>query len=118
MKLTICKKICKECPFTFKSVKGWLGEVHTVDEIIEDMNRDIPFSCHLQRKDNDEDNIGQLMNGEQNVCRGYVASASCSAKQFGQHPIYGKQMRELQKEITEEDRNLVMNKWTFKKYHE
>ena len=117
MNLTICKKICKECPFTLKSAKGWLGP-HSADDIIEDMNRDIPFSCHLVRTDDQDENISKLISGEHPVCRGYIACASCSAKQFGQHPLYGKQMRELQKSITEEDINSVMNKWTFKKYHE
>lgn len=116
MKLQICAKICKECPFTINSIQGWLGP-HNAEDIIEDMNRDIPFSCHMMRSDDETDNQEKLINGEHLVCRGYIACAKRSAKQFSQHPVYGIQMLELQRQITEEDQNLVMNKWTFKKYH-
>ena len=117
MNLRICAKICKECPFSIGSAKGWLGP-HDANDIVADMNRDLPFSCHLVRGDDEQENQEKMENGEHPICRGYVASATRSAKQFGQHPYYGKQMRELQKQITEEDENQVMNKWTFLKYHD
>lgn len=116
MKLTICKKICKECPFRKDSVKGYL-DYHQPDDVLNDMNRDIPFSCHLQRKDDPDQNLEELENGTQNVCRGFVATASKSCKQFGQHPYYGQEMRKIQNEITEADKDLVMNKWDWLKHH-
>lgn len=115
--MEICKKICNECPFRVNSTKGWLGP-HNASEIIEDLNRDIPFSCHMVRGNDPLENQRKMLSGEHPICRGYIACATRSAKQFGQHSTYGKEMRRLQKEITDEDENLVMNKWTFKKYHE
>lgn len=117
MKLTICKKMCGECPFLKDSAQGYL-DYHDPQEILDDMNRDIPFSCHLQRADDPQLNAEELENGNQNVCRGYVATASKSAKLFGQHPFYGKQMRGLQDTITAADKDQVLNKWDWLKYHD
>lgn len=116
MKLEICKKICKECPFAIGSPPGWLGP-HNSQDIIEDMNRDIPFSCHLIRGDNEDENIEKMLSGQHKICRGYVSCASKSAKLFGQHPTYGIQMKSLQNEITQLDKDLVFTKWDFLKYH-
>lgn len=116
MNLKICPKICNECPFTHKAPKVWLGP-HSADEIVEAMNLDMPFSCHLVRKDDEADNIQEMPAGKQPICRGYVASASLSCKRFGQHPTYGSQMLELQRQITGDDLKQVMNKFNFKKHH-
>lgn len=117
IKLTICKKICGQCPFKTTSLQGYL-DYHTTDEILESLQLEVPFSCHLQRKDDMNTNWKEVENGTQNVCRGYIAMASKSCKLFGQHPIYGKEMLRLQKEINEEDKKEVFNKWDWKKYHE
>ncbi len=115
--MKICKAICKVCPFRKDSAQGYLGP-HTTQEILDAMQFDIPFVCHPKRLNSDEETEAAIHTGEAPICRGYVASASKSSKMFGQHPVFGKQMRELQLEITEEDKKGVMNLWDFKKYHE
>lgn len=117
MQLRICRKICSECPFKKNSLQGWLGN-HTTDSISEQINLELPFSCHMVREDNEEVNNIKLLNGEHVVCRGFIATATVSVKRFGAHPVYGEQMKKLQDEITVEDKEQVMNKWDFKKYHD
>lgn len=113
----MCKKICKECPFSIDSIQGYL-DYHTTDEILSDMSKELPFTCHLQRKENQHLNLIEMENGKQNVCRGYVATATKTAQLFGSNPFYGKEMLKLQKEITKEDKDKVFNKWSWKKYHD
>ena len=113
--MNLCKKICKECPFHKESSRGWLGH-HKIEEVMHMQQTDYPFTCHMQRKDDSV--LDDVINGEIDVCRGYVASASKSAKLFGQHPVYGQPMRELQKQITEEDKEQVLTRWEFKPHHD
>lgn len=115
--LTMCKAVCKVCPFKKDSMQGYLGP-HTTEEILDVMQFDMPFACHPQRRDDPQETEALMLKGEVQICRGYVASASKSAKMFGQHPVFGKQMRDLQLEITAEDKEVVLNRWNFKKYHD
>lgn len=117
IKLDICKKICNECPFKIGAVKGYI-DYHTPEEILEKMQFEFPFSCHLQRGDDPDENMRKIHSGEQQVCRGFVATADKSCKLFGQNPIYGKELRRLQDTITEEDLKQVYSKWDWLKYHE
>lgn len=116
MNLTICAKICRECPFSKNAIRGYL-DYHTPEEILDAMNRDLPFSCHMQRGDDPEKNMKELLAGKQKVCRGFVAAASKSCKRFGQHPYYGKEMRKLQELITDQDKEEVLTKWQWTEYH-
>lgn len=40
------KKPCEGCPFRKESAKGWLGD-YTPEQIIEHINQEIPFLCHI-----------------------------------------------------------------------
>lgn len=118
MNLTVCKKMCNECPFSKKSIKGWLGD-HTVSEITNAIQFEQLFSCHKQRTDDVLLNERQMENGKQNICRGFVLSATKSCKMFGQNPSTGAELRRLQKEVnpTEEEMESVLSKWDFEKHH-
>lgn len=110
-----CDKICNQCPFATKSLPGWLGP-HTIEEILNCMQMEGLFSCHLHR--DGETTTEQIMNGEIPICRGFLATASKSCKLFGQHPLTGSLLLKLQREITNEDKKLVMDQWEFKEHHE
>lgn len=112
--MNICKKICNECPFRKTSLNGWLGH-HDVEDIIKMQQNEYPFSCHMQRTD--ETTLEDVIVGDIDVCRGFLASASESSKLYGQHPVYGQALRALQNDITDEDKKIVMNKWDFKEHH-
>lgn len=62
MKLTVCKKVCNECPFRAKSLPGWLGS-HTVDEIQNSIQFEGLFSCHKQRGPNQSENEEKIITG-------------------------------------------------------
>ena len=119
MNLTTCKKLCNECPFSKKSLKGWLGS-HTVDEVLNSQQFEGLFSCHKQRGDDLKENERKLISGEHNVCRGYILSATVSCKMFGQNIHTGEELRRLQKENppTDEERENILTRWEFKDHHD
>lgn len=119
MELKVCKKLCNECPFTNNSLPGWLGEA-TVQETLDAMQFETLFSCHKTRQHEDPNkNLYEVMTGQQPICRGFVLSAKKSCKMFGQHPVNGAALKELQNqiELTEEEREVILTRWEFKDYH-
>ena len=117
MNLTMCKKVCKECPFSENSAPGWLGE-HTVEEVQESIQFERLFSCHLQRTEFADINQEEMESGVQNICRGFVISASKSCKRFGQNPSNGEELLKLQQRISKKEHEGILNKWDFKKHHQ
>lgn len=118
MELNVCNKVCKECPFRKKSLQGWLGS-HTVDEILNSQQFEGLFSCHMQRGDDVKENERKILSGEQDICRGYILSASLSCKLFGQNPNTGAELLRLQREnpLTDQNREDLMDRWDFDKHH-
>lgn len=118
MNLTICKKVCNECPFQKDSPPGWLGD-HSIDEILTAIQFEHLFSCHLQRSDDANVNKLEMENGRQSICRGFIMSAKVSCKRFGQNPNTGSELLKLQESIDDDDPQLknIMNKWEFKTHH-
>lgn len=114
MNLVMCKRICKECPFRTTSIKGWLGAA-TVDQTLDYQSFEGLFSCHMTRDDNVTEEA--ITEGKYPICRGFIASAVASCKQFGSHPVNGQALRELQEQITPEDKELVLTQWDFRKHH-
>lgn len=112
--MKICSKICKECPFSNKSMPGWLGP-HSIEEILDSQQFEHPFSCHMQRTE--DSSISDILTGELQICRGWVASATKSCKKFGQNPLYPG-LSELQNQIKPEELEGVLARWEFRKYHE
>ena len=119
MNLTTCKKICKECPFRKDSANGWLGN-HSIEDITHAMQYEQLFSCHMERDEDANLNKVLIEEGSQHICRGFLVSATKSCKLFGQNPDTGSELRRLQKElnITEEERESVLNKWEFIQHHD
>jgi hypothetical protein len=113
--MKVCAKICNECPFRKDAPKGWLGP-HTVEELLDAQQFEFPFSCHKLREDDSTE--ADIIQGRLKICRGFVASASASFKLFGQHPIYGKALRTLQDTITDEDKELVLDRRGFAAHHD
>lgn len=118
MNLTACKKMCNECPFHKDSPAGWLGD-HSIEEITNAIQFEQLFSCHKQRGESPALNRKEMENGDQNICRGFLLSATKSCKMFGQNPDTGKELRRLQDEleISDEERENVLSKWDFAKHH-
>ena len=117
MKLTVCTKLCSECPFSVASPKGWLGS-HTLEGVLEAQKDEGLFSCHLARKENmTSENIES---GQVKICRGYVASATKSGTVFGSHNKNGTELRRLQNLIikeAKEDGNIILSRNEFKEHH-
>lgn len=120
MKLTTCKKMCNECPFSKNSLRGWLGGF-SIEETLNAQQFEQLFSCHKQREDDEEENSRKIVNGEINICRGFILSASLSCKLFGQNPSTGKELARLQVEvkasITDDEKEMVLRRWDFPKHH-
>lgn len=118
MKLNTCKKVCQECPFRKDSASGWLGD-HTTEQIINAINFEHLFSCHMQRGEDVNVNHKAIEEGEQHICRGFLICASKSAKMFGGNPNTGSELKRLQSSLIleDEERENIMNKWEFSKHH-
>lgn len=115
--MKVCAKVCKECPFRKDSLRGWLGH-HSIDEILDSIQWEIPFSCHMTRTD--ETTNEDIIEGRTPICRGFIASANKSCKMFGQNPQFP-QLRELQKQVkseAKEDASEILAKWEFREYHD
>lgn len=80
-KLNVCAKMCNECPFSNKSLNGWLAD-YTTDDIIKFMSFDASFPCHkMIKKDLSVDEVTKAIEkGEMKLCRGYVEMLIKSAK--------------------------------------
>ncbi len=117
MNLTVCKKICLECPFSKASPKGWLGD-HSLEGVLIAQQEGKLFSCHLQRKEgmtNDD-----IENGDVKICRGYLVSASKSDITFGLDPETGKTLGELQTLVASEgleDKDTILSRQEFEEHH-
>ena len=117
MNLTVCSKLCSECPFSTASPKGWLG-FHTLDGVLEAQKKEELFSCHLARKD--EMTSDNIASGEVKICRGYIASATKSGITFGQNHKNGHELKRLQMLITKEakeDNNIILSQEEFTTHH-
>ncbi|MBL4773399.1 MAG: hypothetical protein JKX98_07290 [Alcanivoracaceae bacterium] len=117
MNLTMCSKLCVECPFSANSLKGWLG-AHTIEAVLESQLNEDLFSCHMARKD--EMTADNIESGEIKICRGYIASATKSGKFFGESDINGKELKRLQEQIIKdgkENEDIILSRDEFKEHH-
>ena len=87
-----CVKMCKECPFSNKSLPGYLGP-HKLEDIINYKNTDYPFTCHMQRGDDVFENGADQID----VCKGYI---NWSVKVA--HMFKDPELRRLQQEVVRE----------------
>lgn len=115
--MSVCKKLCNECPFSNKSLSGWLGG-YTVDDISVFHRQETSFPCHKMMTEN---NLTQteadkaIKNGSMKLCRGYVESIIKSAKSPYMNKILVQAIAEVRAEGLSEDSMAI---WDFKKYHE
>ena len=117
MKLTVCSKLCKECPFSKNARRGWLGS-HTLKGVLIAQQEEELFSCHMARKEGmSSENIES---GEIKICRGYVASATKSGITFGKSYKNGSELKRLQELIIEEaleDTDIILSRLEFAQHH-
>ena len=95
-----CAKQCKECPFSKNSMQGWLSD-YTGQDIINFMNAEASFPCHMQMTDGSldiEQTKEAIEKGEMKLCRGYVECVIKSAKS----PYKNEQLVEAIKLVKEE----------------
>jgi hypothetical protein len=105
-----CEKVCPDCPFRKDSIPGWLGP-HSMEEIMNNFTHEFAWTCHMKR-DNKSDHKTIP------VCKGFLISAKKSAHSFGKTDE-GKKLNDLiiNMTISEKEKDLVMNKFEFIKYH-
>lgn len=114
--MNICSKLCGECPFSNKSIQGYLAN-YDVDDIKNFMDSEALFPCHkmMPDEDLDQDEVQELIkNGELKLCRGYMESMIKSCKM----PKHNKTLSEaiaLVKEQGLSDKSMDIRQ--FIKYH-
>lgn len=115
--MSVCEKICNECPFSKKSISGWLGG-YEVEDFINFQRNEISFPCHKMMPKNDLTQLEvdkAIKNGEMKLCRGYVESVIKSAKSPFMNQTLIEAITYVKKQGMSED---TMPIWDFKKYHE
>ena len=103
----MCKKICKECPFSINALPGWLGP-HSVQDIMIYKNTDYHFTCHMQRVDD----INQNTSDSIDICKGYIVWATKSS-----HLFRDPELRKLQLTVSQEDKDEVLGLQEFYNKH-
>lgn len=111
-----CAKTCKECPFSNKSMSGWLSD-YTGQDILNFKNAEASFPCHMQMPDKDmsvEETQKAIDNGEMKLCRGYVEFIIKSAKRISRNEQLAKAIEEVKAEGLSEH---TMDMFEFFKHH-
>ncbi|HED35112.1 MAG TPA: hypothetical protein ENJ08_13015 [Gammaproteobacteria bacterium] len=117
MNLTVCKKICVECPFSKASPRGWLGS-HTLPDVLASQHAGKLFSCHLQRQENMTND--DIVSGQVQICRGYLVSAAKSNITLDGDAQNGADLSELQALVmdeSKEDIDSILSQQEFKEHH-
>lgn len=81
-KPVVCSKLCGECPFSNKSLNGWLAD-YTKDDILAFMQGEASFPCHMMMTEEGKtvDECKELINqGKMRICRGYTEMLIKSCK--------------------------------------
>lgn len=115
-KMKVCTKICNECPFSNKSLPGWLAD-YTVEDIKNYQRHDALFPCHLMIKGDQftQEEVSKAIEaGEMKLCRGYIESIIKSAKM----PKKGTALYEAYEVVKKQglsENSISM--WDFEKHH-
>ena len=113
--MNLCKKLCNECPFSNKSIPGWLAD-YSVEDIKELQNQEALFPCHLMIDENlsQEEAEEKIISGEMKLCRGYVESMKKSCKSPRTNKLLIEALNIVREEGVSSD---SMTIWDFMKYH-
>jgi len=117
-KVSVCPKMCKECPFSKNAMPGWLAD-YTPQDIQNYMSHEAFFPCHMMMPEGVDDmNQQQVQDaiaaGEMKFCRGYVESMIKSGKM----PYKNKALVEAYNKVKAEGVSPnTMNIFEFTKHH-
>jgi hypothetical protein len=114
--MNICSRLCNECPFSDKSINGWLAD-YKVEDFKTMMDQEVMFPCHMTMKEEDltiDEAQEKIINREIKLCRGYMESMIKSAKM----PKFNKYLLEARAKVKEEGvSDSSMSIHNFIKYH-
>lgn len=114
--MNFCKKLCNECPFSKKSLPGWLAS-YSIEDFHAMMNAEVMFPCHMLMTEGDitvEEAQEAVQSGEMKVCRGYMESMIKSAKM----PKFNKELIKYREAVKAEGLSEEsMSMFEFAKHH-
>ena len=115
-KVNLCPKICGECPFSNRSMKGFLAD-YEIEDFYKFMSSEVAFPCHMRMGEEDVDAQeaeGKISNGEMTICRGYVESLIKS----GKSPKHSEILKKAIKQVKEDGlSDKTMSIFDFQKHH-
>ena len=114
--MSVCAKLCNECPFSDKSLSGWLGG-YSFEDIQAFMRAEVSFPCHKmvdEQMDVFTANY-KVQSGEMKLCRGYVETMIKSCQRPHMNKILVEAVNQIKSEGLSEN---SMAMWDFKKHHE
>lgn len=115
-KVVVCKKLCSDCPFSKKSMAGFLAD-YTIEDFQKYMSNEASFPCHKMMSVGDksvEETHEEIKNGKMKFCRGYVESVIKSAKMPRSNDLLIKAMEIVKEDGLSED---SMDIFEFRKFH-
>ena len=79
--MRICQKMCDDCPFSRKSMRGFLGG-YEVEELVIFFQQEVLFACHKQVSGNEtvKEMESKVRKEKVSLCRGYVEAMRKSCK--------------------------------------
>ena len=76
--IQVMNQPCSDCPFRKKSLAGWLGSYGGPREILDLVNREVPYPCHMTI--NNEPGQEELYREDTRLCAGALLYMSKSGK--------------------------------------
>ncbi|BAV39328.1 hypothetical protein BPT24_204 [Tenacibaculum phage pT24] len=112
----VCVKLCKDCPFSKTSLKGFLAD-YEVDDFTRMMSANFSFPCHKNVKDDMTLEAVQqkINNSEMFHCRGYIESFIKSGRTGYGNPKLQEAIDEVKKQGLSDN---SMSDYEFKYHHD
>lgn len=102
------KKPCGECPFRKKSLRGWLGNWESPEEILSQAHSEAGLPCHTSY--NSDGLHPELEEKEPHICVGALQNCNMSFKIF-----VNPKLREIAKSVGKSDE--ILNSREFIQHH-
>jgi len=65
--MCVMKTPCEQCPFRKNSLPGWLGPYENAQELLNVINAEIHFMCHMTLGQDDDDEVDE---SKMKYCKG------------------------------------------------
>lgn len=108
--MKVCKNPCTECPFTKKSLRGWLADYESPENLHRLIMSEIPFPCHMTQEN--DLSILEAMRDNEIRCKGALLYMKKACKMPRNKEVF-----EMIKSFTINDTEDILSVPEFIKHH-